>query len=80
MCFTIPCNQVFINKLYIIISVSTCQDAEQNLVVPVTYTIGGSTVLNRIPPSLSSDVTTGFMQFRAKAADGTKYAFCPAVK
>ena len=64
---------------YFSVSLS-CEDADNNLVVPITYTKGGDTLNNRIPPSISQDIATGFMQFRATTFTGTQYAFCPAVK
>jgi len=59
---------------------STCKDAEKNLVVPVAYTIGENRLSIHIPPALSEEVTTGFMQFRAKHASGSFFAFCPAIR
>ncbi|XP_078489396.1 uncharacterized protein LOC100179075 isoform X2 [Ciona intestinalis] len=54
--------------------------AFNHLVVPVTYTIGESTLSNFVPPSMHSATTTGFLQIRAESYDGTYYAMCPAVK
>jgi len=59
---------------------STCSDAESNLVVPVTYTVGENHLSNHIPPTLSEYVTSGFMQFRAKRPTGVYHAFCPAFR
>nr|XP_026696034.1 uncharacterized protein LOC100183062 isoform X2 [Ciona intestinalis] len=54
--------------------------ATSHLAVPVTYTIGKSYLSNFVPPSMHSATTTGFLQIRAEAYDGTYYAMCPAVK
>ncbi|XP_078491013.1 uncharacterized protein LOC104266703 [Ciona intestinalis] len=54
--------------------------ASNHLVVPVTYTIGESTLSNFVPPSMHSATTTGFLQIRAESETGTYYAMCPAVK
>ena len=77
----VSCNEHSIPKFNVSVSVPpSCEDADKNLVVPVTYTIGGDAVNNRTPPGLSDGVVTGFMQFRAKSLSGDHYAFCPAVK
>nr|XP_026693525.1 uncharacterized protein LOC108950076 [Ciona intestinalis] len=54
--------------------------ASNHLVVPVTYTIGESTLNNFVPPVMHSATTTGFLQIRAESETGTYYAMCPAVK
>ncbi|XP_078485276.1 uncharacterized protein LOC100183495 [Ciona intestinalis] len=54
--------------------------ASNHLVVPVTYTIGESTLSNFVPPSMHLATTTGFLQIRAESHTGTYYAMCPAVK
>nr|XP_018669230.1 intelectin-1-like [Ciona intestinalis] len=54
--------------------------SSSHLVVPVTYTIGESTLNNFVPPSMHFATATGFLQIRAQSYDGTYYAMCPAVK
>nr|XP_009859397.2 uncharacterized protein LOC100183495 isoform X2 [Ciona intestinalis] len=54
--------------------------ATNHLVVPVTYTIGESTLSNFVPTPMHSATTTGFLQIRAESYAGTYYAMCPAVK
>ncbi|XP_078490982.1 LOW QUALITY PROTEIN: uncharacterized protein LOC108949836 [Ciona intestinalis] len=54
--------------------------SSSHLVVPVTYTIGESTLTNFVPPSMHFATTTGFLQIRAESYTGTYYAMCPAVK
>nr|XP_026690544.1 uncharacterized protein LOC100185179 isoform X2 [Ciona intestinalis]XP_026690545.1 uncharacterized protein LOC100185179 isoform X2 [Ciona intestinalis]XP_026690546.1 uncharacterized protein LOC100185179 isoform X2 [Ciona intestinalis]XP_026690547.1 uncharacterized protein LOC100185179 isoform X2 [Ciona intestinalis] len=54
--------------------------ASNHLVVPVTYTIGESTLSNFVPPFMKLATTTGFLQIRAESHTGTYYAMCPAVK
>ena len=68
---------IIINISYAVLP-PLCSD--ENVVVPVAYTIGANSVSKHIPPQLRDQVTTGFMQFRAKRASGEYFAFCPAVR
>jgi len=64
-----------------VISGYNCSRLNESVVAPVRYLLGSNDgVMSRIPPSIASQVTPGYVHFRAFSPSGVPNAFCPGVK